>query len=446
MNHIDSCFFINLESRPDRLEKITLELERFGLKSKRFNAIKTRNGAIGCGKSHVSCLKQSNGTTLILEDDIKWTMTRQRVDSIIESFISKMKWDVLILSGVVNCSVPVMDGISKAIDVQTTTAYIVNKHYVQTLIDNFQQAVENMESGKPNNENAIDIYWKKLQKTDNWYVMTPSACVQSEGYSDIEKKVVNYTNYFEKPFTVRLMGGLGNRLFQLAFGMSLARKTGCSFNLCNKMPNEHSNLSYSWFERGIPSLKVQPTHLFNEPGEMAFTFLGFPQLSPFGVAEFVGYYQNEKYFSEFKQEIYQQFTPQYNKVLEEKYPLLNHSYFIHVRRGDYVGNTTHEVDLTRYYEKCIDKNEHYYVFSDDLNWCRNFMNNTMFTLVDENEIDCLYLMSRCWKGGICANSSYSWWGSYLNPNPSKKVYFPSKWINKDWNIDVYPSYSTIVSI
>ena len=63
-----------------------------------------------------------------------------------------------------------------------------------------------------------------------------------------------------------------------------------------------------------------------------------------------------------------------------------------------------------------------------------------------DEIFGFYLMVRCFKGGICSNSTYSWWASWLNQNPHKTVFMPSKWINMNVNGVVYPDYATIINV
>ena len=55
-------------------------------------------------------------------------------------------------------------------------------------------------------------------------------------------------------------------------------------------------------------------------------------------------------------------------------------------------------------------------------------------------------MSFCEKGGICANSSFSWWASYINANSKKVVTFPSKWLNNSWENDIYYENSTVIEI
>jgi hypothetical protein len=54
-------------------------------------------------------------------------------------------------------------------------------------------------------------------------------------------------------------------------------------------------------------------------------------------------------------------------------------------------------------------------------------------------------MSKCKKGGICANSSFSWWGSWLNKNESKKVFMPSEWVN-GLPTNVHPSFATVLDV
>jgi len=55
-------------------------------------------------------------------------------------------------------------------------------------------------------------------------------------------------------------------------------------------------------------------------------------------------------------------------------------------------------------------------------------------------------MKRCSKGGICSNSTYGWWASWLNTNNDKLVFMPSRWINMDVNGTIYPDYATIIDV
>lgn len=101
-----------------------------------------------------------------------------------------------------------------------------------------------------------------------------------------------------------------------------------------------------------------------------------------------------------------------------------------MRRGDYVGNKHHELDLSNYYEKAI---QHIgkgiaYIVSNDMEWCKNwdFLKSIPHRFVEENEVDTLIIMSKCSLGGITANSSYSWWGLYLNTDRPNLI-IPGKW-------------------
>lgn len=424
------------------------QLAMSGIQAQRFDAIKHEKGYIGCSKSHLECLKNAIGNVLIIEDDLVFTMDKDTLHNKIQSFLDTEKqWDVLILSGVVIKSKFVRRGISRALNVQTTTCYLVNYKYIPTLIENYENSIKELERGGAVSIYALDQHWKVLQEKDNWFVMTPGVGHQVDDHSNIENKPIDYINYFTRPFTVHLMGGLGNQLFQIAFGLSLGWKHGATFHLARQMRNPHSNLDYSWFMRDIPILSVAPHYQIREPSESCLSYLGEINLNPWAIFEFVGYFQNEKYFKDFKDDILRQFTPKVDEQsLREKYPLLDQSYFLHIRRNDFIEHPIHYIDLTQYYNRCVRPDHHYYIFSDDIHWCRANIKFKNIHFVDENEIISLWLMSRCRLGGVCANSSFSWWGAYLNPNPDKLVYYPSKWLNNNFPNDIYPENAIVIPV
>ena len=121
------------------------------------------------------------------------------------------------------------------------------------------------------------------------------------------------------------------------------------------------------------------------------------------------------------------------KEIYEKYSeILNgETCSIHVRRGDYLGlNGHHPVCDLEYYNKSInlfDKNTKFLVFSDDIKWCQENFKGENFIFISGNRdfID-IWLMSLC-QNNIIANSTFSWWGAWLNQNINKKVIAPSKW-------------------
>lgn len=103
---------------------------------------------------------------------------------------------------------------------------------------------------------------------------------------------------------------------------------------------------------------------------------------------------------------------------------------IHVRRGDYVNNPFY-VDLTQtdYYEKAIAEfpNEKFLVFSDDIEFCKEYFIGDEYEFNDDNELDALNKMASC-KGIIMANSSFSFWGAYLS---NAKVVAPKAWFSDE---------------
>jgi len=193
---IEKVVYINLEHRTDRRQEIESELSIFpSEKIQRFNAIKENFGALGCTKSHIAVLEMaiSEGWSnyLVIEDDGMWS-NFDKSYPILES-LSKNPYDVIVLGAVV----PVYDKITyKLQKSQTTTSFLVNKHYYKTLLQNFKDGAHGLTLTRSPPMYALDMYWQRIQARDNWYLVAPSLVVQRPSYSDIEKKHVDYVKQF----------------------------------------------------------------------------------------------------------------------------------------------------------------------------------------------------------------------------------------------------------
>jgi glycosyl transferase family 25 len=194
---IEKVVYINLEERTDRRAEIEKQLSIFHHeKIVRFNAIKHQNGAIGCSMSHIAVVEmaiQNNWkNVLIVEDDMIWNQFNIAYP-IYQKLISK-PYDVVCLGG---ACVDYDRQTYKAIYVSTTTAYLVNNHYYQTLLANFKEGVEQFIKHEDKHSlYALDRNLMKLMPKDNWFVIQPALCVQKPGYSNIENKFVNYNPQF----------------------------------------------------------------------------------------------------------------------------------------------------------------------------------------------------------------------------------------------------------
>lgn len=230
--------------------------------------------------------------------------------------------------------------------------------------------------------------------------------------------------------TPMLAGGLGNILFQLFSCYGIAKQNGLSLLMCCQIwkPSHHSSINYfenflvKWCMFGniytisaiIHENKLQPIRIPSIPNQAFYI---------------KGYLQNYRYFWDFRNELISTLT--FNNTDTSKYPKLEESAFIHIRGGDYKNHPLHHINLTNYYQKAIDfvKAPHYYIFTNDEEYLsqQEWLKDVNYTLVRENEIDSLYLMSQCKRGAICANSTFSWWGSFLNIE--RPITMPSKWFH-----------------
>ncbi len=144
------------------------------------------------------------------------------------------------------------------------------------------------------------------------------------------------------------------------------------------------------------------------------------------------YFQDPMWFEKFEKDI----KALYGHGIPKKTDMVS----IHIRRGDYVNNRFY-IDLCEsdYYEQAIKMfpNEKFLVFSDDIEWCKVYFKDRGFEFVDvlnpdgsmRSEVDDMNLMASC-KHNIIANSTFSWWAAFLNPNKDKKVIAP-----RDWFVD-----------
>lgn len=246
--------------------------------------------------------------------------------------------------------------------------------------------------------------------------------------------------------TTKLMGGLGNYLFQIAVTYSLAIDNHdiAMFDF-NKSVQVHKNInqySANIFSRvliGEPDIKSR----YFEPN------FSFDKLEYMNNTQYNGYFQSEKYFKHNRSEILKLFTAtdEIDEYITKKYGELlnNKTCSIHVRRGDYLTlSDYHPVCDITYYNEAMniisDNCEIFLVFSDDIKWCKeNFIGDNFIFITDETDIIDLYLMSRC-NHNIIANSSFSWWGAWLNTNKNNIVVAPKQWFGISKPLDTSNIY------
>jgi Glycosyl transferase family 11 len=295
--------------------------------------------------------------------------------------------------------------------------------------------------------------------------------------------------------TVLLRGGLGNQMFQYALGVALAQANGThvkldavylldrlprrkyTFRDCdldiftmNNTPNLTSLSQAAYrvpvpgFWLGIDAMSTGTRVLAGAERVVREKSHAFDSgiLKERGDLLLVGYWQSEKYFADAMEEL--------RKAFRFKHPLegeaegvsrqirSSNSVSLHIRRGDYaafkhVEQTMGPTNLS-YYEKAAGYiNEQskrmgievptFFVFSDDIEWCKTRLKLPFPTVyLDQSSAGPkashhLQMMSLC-RNNIIANSTFSWWGAWLNANPEKIVIAPERWFADKANEDLIP--------
>lgn len=280
----------------------------------------------------------------------------------------------------------------------------------------------------------------------------------------------------------KITSGLGNQLFQYALGRQLAAQAGTSlwfdlryfhqeyatdtprrfkldrFSIDYKLLDSSPWLYASKATRLLPGRSLRP--LIDTRFETNFHFdpAMIRPAVPFTVLW--GFWQSERYFAQSTAQIRQELTVNrplgnlflaYQKQIAEATTPIS----VHIRRGDYVTHPEFSQSFgfvgLDYYEKAISKltaqfsDATLFLFSDDPDWVQaNIRTEQPHVLVSttgpDADLDDLQLMSLC-HHHVIANSSFSWWGAWLNPRPNKQVIAPQRWFaNKPWDTkDLVPA-------
>ncbi len=276
---------------------------------------------------------------------------------------------------------------------------------------------------------------------------------------------------------MRLKCGLGNQMFQYALGLRLANDRNVPFFYIDTDSCTEINRPFSLFNLCIIKANLMPPHVRSNVRiarrlQRTSRFAHFAKLLPSFInarmvkiinekqfcfdsdilkvslpAYFDGYWQTEKYFipvADLVRKHFQLVKPMTeSRLLTAK--LIGETegcaISIHVRRGDYVASgeveAFHGTCSPEYYECAMTKiakilkHPYFFVFSDDPRWVRANLSKKWPILFvdpqnDKRDFEDMHLMALC-NHHIIANSSFSWWGAWLNPSPYKRVIAPKKW-------------------
>lgn len=267
---------------------------------------------------------------------------------------------------------------------------------------------------------------------------------------------------------VKIWGGLGNQLFQYSFGKYLAARLGAEVKYDIQVTNTlnsftQRDLAISFFNVEMPL--ATPTevnqkkyfsniHLARLERKMAQHFpallkthivepnepSAFDEMQVRDNCYYEGYWQAFKYVQPVDDVIRRHCTlaqPSGQPVADMLAQITaSNSVSIHVRRGDYLNHKYLPACSMSYYQQAMSvftkavSNTKFFIFTDDIAWCRENFTGSQYVFVTGNQhFEDMYLMSSC-RHNIIANSTFSWWGAWLNSNPEKMVVAPGLWHTK----------------
>lgn len=221
--------------------------------------------------------------------------------------------------------------------------------------------------------------------------------------------------------TCNLQGGLGNQMFQISATIALALRNGTDYKIPRTFNDPKRKIMFHHFP---PASHHEILSTYNEPH---FHYQAIPYQEGLCLN---GFFQSEKYFNDYRSEVINAF----NIPKKTKEGVVS----IHIRRTDYLGIQDYHPVMTMEYigtalAHFVGRGlSRFMVFSDDMNWCVSNLNVMNFPMcqfeysIGRTEIEDLSHMAAC-DHNIIANSSFSWWGAWMNQNPHKIVIAPQTW-------------------
>jgi len=246
----------------------------------------------------------------------------------------------------------------------------------------------------------------------------------------------------------KLHGRLGNNMFTIATGLSLAKKLNTSLTVSKttlaghrgEIPVDLSLFKYSFSQTPEPNLE----NIYNE------STLHYTPIPPQNNTLLSGVFGSWRYFEDIKEELCSTYFTPSKLIIESlnKYNVSPNALGISVRRGDFLMLQQNHCVLTpQYYQEALNTYfqnniDSIYIFSDDIEWCKSVFGDGVNYIDDTAGVQ-LFLMTKM-KHLILANSTFSWWGAYLNQNKGT-IIIPDPWLGPAYDhkntSDIYhPSF------
>jgi hypothetical protein len=246
----------------------------------------------------------------------------------------------------------------------------------------------------------------------------------------------------------QLHGRLGNNLFSIANGLALSKKLNTKLSIGKttlaghrgEIPVDLSFLQYSFDQVETPTLDF----IYNEP-TLHYTPIDIQDNTILS-----GIFGSWKYFENIREELCSKYFTPSKEIIENlnQYNVSPNALGISVRRGDFLMlQQNHCVLTVDYYQEAL--NTHFqnnidsiYIFSDDITWCKNVFGNDVHYVEDTPGTQ-LFLMTKM-KHLIMSNSTFAWWGAYLNQN-NGIIIAPDPWLGSSYDHEntsdiYYPSW------